>query len=223
MAVDDDSFRTELRNTKVLEGPFPDLDFDKFPELPHDSFKLWFREAVAAGVKEPHAMTVSTVDDQGHPDARVLILKNVDARGWQFAVKSDSPKGRQLAGNGHAALTFYWPQLARQIRLKGRAIELPKAESAADYKARPPASRISAVASNQSELLLDRDALTRNFAETELEMSKDTMLGVDKWRVFTVAADAVEFWQGEASRLHQRLQYVYDKDEDKWQRHFLWP
>ncbi|KAM3504745.1 hypothetical protein MY11210_008247 [Beauveria gryllotalpidicola] len=104
MAIDDDSFRTELRNTKVLEGPFPDLDFDKFPENPHDSFKLWFREAVAAGVREPHAMTVSTVDDQGHPDARILILKNVDARGWQFAVKSDSPKGKQLASTGRMRL-----------------------------------------------------------------------------------------------------------------------
>lgn len=90
----DDSFRIELRNTKVLEGPFPDLDFNTFPETPHDAFKLWFHEAVSAGVKEPHAMTLSTVDESGYPDARVLILKNVDARGWHFAVKADSPKGK---------------------------------------------------------------------------------------------------------------------------------
>lgn len=223
MTINDDSFRTELRNTKVLEGPFPDLDFDKFPEIPHDAFKLWFHEAVAAGVREPHAMTLSTVDDQGHPDARVLILKNVDARGWHFAVKSDSPKGKQLAGNGHAALTFYWPQLARQIRLKGRAIELPEAESALDYQARPIESRISAVASDQSEVLFDRDTLIQNLAETKLKMSKDAMSGVEKWRVYTVAPDTVEFWQGEASRLHNRLQYTYNEGEDKWQKNLLWP
>ncbi|KAJ5620530.1 pyridoxamine 5'-phosphate oxidase [Penicillium lagena] len=223
MAVDDDSFRTELRNTKVLEGPFPDLDFDTFPETPHESFKLWFHEAIAAGVREPHAMTLSTTDDQGHPDARVLILKNVDARGWHFAVKSDSPKGKQLAGNGHAALTFYWPQLARQIRLRGRAVEAPATESALDYKARPIESRICAVASDQSGVLLDRDALTQNLADTELKMSKDPMSGVEKWRVYIVVADTVEFWQGEANRLHKRLQYVHNKGEDKWQKHFLWP
>ncbi|KAJ5117516.1 pyridoxamine 5'-phosphate oxidase [Penicillium atrosanguineum] len=168
-------------------------------------------------------MTVSTVDDQGCPDARVLILKNVDSRGWHLAVKSDSPKGKQLAENGHAALTFYWPQLARQVRLKGRAIKLPEAESASDYQARPIESRISAVASVQSEILCDREALARNIVETELVLSENPLSGVKKWQLYAVAAHAVEFWQGDASRLHQRLQYVFDKDEGKWQKHLLWP
>lgn len=132
--INDNTFRTELRNTKVLEGPFPDPpNFNTFPSTPHESFKLWFHEAVAAGVREPHAMTVSTVDNQGYPDARVLILKNVDSRGWHFAVKRNSPKGKQLAENPRAALTFYWPQVARQVRLRGRAVELSEEESAADY------------------------------------------------------------------------------------------
>ncbi|KAJ5893107.1 pyridoxamine 5'-phosphate oxidase [Penicillium tannophilum] len=219
----DDSFRTELRNTKVLEGPFPDLDFDTFPETPHDAFKLWFHEAVSAGVKEPHAMTLSTVDESGYPDARVLILKNVDARGWHFAVKADSPKGKQLHSNGRAALTFYWPQVARQIRLRGRAIALSDEESAIDFQSRPLASRISAVASKQSEILSGRSALTRNLAETEAKMAEDPLMGVNKWRVYAVLPDVVEFWQGSDTRLHQRLQYMYMEDEDKWQRNLLWP
>ncbi|KAJ5123716.1 pyridoxamine 5'-phosphate oxidase [Penicillium atrosanguineum] len=223
MAANDDAFRTELRNTKVLEGPFTDPNFDTFPETPHEAFKMWFHDAVTAGVREPHAMTLSTVDTEGCPDARVLILKNVDSRGWHFAVKADSPKGKQLAENGHAALTFYWPQLARQIRLKGRAIELPEAESALDFQARPLESRISAVASDQSEVLFDRKTLTRKLVETELSLSKDPLSGVKKWRVYAVAAHTVEFWQGEASRLHKRLQYVYIEDEGKWQKHLLWP
>ncbi|KAJ6084578.1 pyridoxamine 5'-phosphate oxidase [Penicillium sp. IBT 16267x] len=221
--TNDDSFRAELRNTKVLEGPFPTLDFDTFPETPHDAFKLWFHEAVTAGVKEPHAMTLSTVDQSGYPDARVLILKNVDARGWHFAVKADSPKGKQLNHNGRASLTFYWPLVARQIRLKGKAIALSEEESALDYQSRPLASRISAVASNQSQILPGRDALTRKLAETGTGMADDPLMGVKKWRVYAVLPDAVEFWQGSDTRLHQRLQYVYKEDEDKWQRYLLWP
>lgn len=223
MATDDDLFRTELRNTKVLEGPFMDPNFDTFPETPHEAFKMWFHEAVTAGVREPHSMTISTVDNQGCPDARVLILKNVDSRGWHFAVKADSPKGKQLAENGHAALTFYWPQLARQVRVKGRAIELPEAESALDYQARPFESRVAAVASNQSEVLCDREELTRKLAETKSIMSKDPLSGVKQWRVYAVAAHAVEFWQGDASRLHKRLQYIHDDDKGQWQKHLLWP
>ena len=223
MATDDQSFRNELRSTKVLEGPFPALDFDTFPESPQDAFKLWFHEAVEAGVREPHAMTLSTVDSEGCPDARVLILKNVDSRGWHFAVKADSPKGQQLAGNGHAALTFYWPQLARQIRVRGRAVKASEAESARDFESRPVDSRVSAVASDQSKVLSDRGALTERLAQAKMKMSKDPMAGVEKWQVYAVAPDAVEFWQGEASRLHQRLQYVYNTAESRWQKNLLWP
>ncbi|KAJ5658972.1 pyridoxamine 5'-phosphate oxidase [Penicillium longicatenatum] len=221
--TNNESFRAELRSTKVLEGPFPDLDFDTFPETPHDAFKLWFHEAVTAGVKEPHAMTLSTVDESGSPDARVLILKNIDARGWHFAVKADSPKGKQLQKDGRAALTFYWPQVARQIRLKGKAMALSDEESALDYQSRPLASRISAVASNQSEVLSGRDALIRNLAETEAKMAENPLRGVEKWRVYALLPDAVEFWQGSDTRLHQRLQYVYKADGDKWHRNLLWP
>lgn len=168
-------------------------------------------------------MTLSTVDESGYPDARVLILKNVDTRGWHFAVKADSPKGKQLHSNGRAALTFYWPQVARQIRLRGRAIALSDEESAIDFQSRPLASRISAVASKQSEVLSGRSALTGNLAETEAKMAENPLLGVNKWRVYAVLPDVVEFWQGSDTRLHQRLQYLYKEDEDKWQRNLLWP
>ncbi|KAJ5679597.1 pyridoxamine 5'-phosphate oxidase [Penicillium macrosclerotiorum] len=221
--TDDNSFRVKLRSTKVLEGPFPEVNFETFPGNPHDAFKLWFDEALEAGVREPHAMTVSTVDDQGWPDARVLILKNVDARGWHFAIKADSPKGKQLAANSHAALTFYWPQLARQVRLRGKAIELPEAECVQDYNSRPLASKISAMASRQSEILLNQETLRQSVVETEAHFSKDPSLGAKKWKVYAVTPEAVEFWQGDASRLHKRLQYVYDATDNKWQKHGLWP
>ncbi|KAJ5935786.1 pyridoxamine 5'-phosphate oxidase [Penicillium verhagenii] len=218
-----ESFRTDLRNTKVLQGPFPVLNFDTFPETPHDAFKQWFHEATDAGVREPHAMTLSTVDENGYPDARVLILKNVDDRGWHFAVKADSPKGKQLQMNGRAALTFYWPQVARQIRVKGTAIALSDEESALDYQSRPLASRISAVASNQSEVLPDWEELTRNLAETKLKMSENHLVGVTQWRVYAVLPTIVEFWQGSDTRLHRRLRYSYKHEQNEWQRDLLWP
>jgi pyridoxamine 5'-phosphate oxidase len=221
--MSDESFRTELRNTKVLEGPFPPLDFTTFPPTPQEAFKNWFHEAITAGVREPHAMTVSTVDEEGCPDARVLILKNVDSRGWHFAIKADSPKGKQLAANGAAALTFYWPLLARQVRVRGVAVALPAQESVADYRARPVASKISAVASEQSDVLLDKMDLETRLVDTEEALKMNPMAGVEKWRVYAVDAGAVEFWQGDSSRLHQRLRYVWSKDDCQWVKQLLWP
>ncbi|KAJ5102520.1 hypothetical protein N7532_003049 [Penicillium argentinense] len=223
MSADDDSFRIELRNIKVLEGPSLELDIDNLPDTPQDAFKSWFHEAVKAGVREPHAMTVSTVDKEGYPDARVLILKNVDSRGWHFAVNADSPKGKQLANNGRAALTFYWPHLARQVRLKGKAFTLPEKENAQDFRDRPLASRISAVASKQSEILPDRKALSQSLAETEAIMAKDPFAGVKKWVVYAVVPDSVEFWQGDSSRLHKRVQFVRNQNETSWKKNMLWP
>ncbi|KAJ5929806.1 pyridoxamine 5'-phosphate oxidase [Penicillium verhagenii] len=172
---------------------------------------------------EPHAMTLSTVDENGYPDARVLILKNVDDRGWHFAVKADSPKGKQLQKNGRAALTFYWPQVARQVRVKGKAIALSDEESAVDYQSRPLASRISAVASDQSEVLPEWEELARNLAETKLKMSENPLIGVNKWRVYAVLPTIVEFWQGSETRLHRRLRYSYKDEQNEWQRDLLWP
>ncbi|KAJ5387445.1 hypothetical protein N7509_009986 [Penicillium cosmopolitanum] len=113
------AFRTILRKTKVLQGPFHPLSITNTPATPHTFFKEWYQEALDSNILEPHAMTLSTIDSSGYPDARVLILKNLDSRGWHFAIKADSPKGQQLANNPRAALTFYWPAMARQIRVRG--------------------------------------------------------------------------------------------------------
>ncbi|KAJ5234126.1 uncharacterized protein N7469_003294 [Penicillium citrinum] len=217
-----ESFRTELRRTKVLEGPFLDLNINTLPSTPHETFKAWFHEAVELGVREPHAMTVSTVDEEGYPDARVLILKNVDERGWHFAIKADSPKGKQLTKTGRAALTFYWPDLARQIRIKGKAAPLPDEESAQDYKDRPVESRISAIASRQSEVLPGPEILQESLAKTADLLKEDPFAGVTKWRVYAVAPEMVEFWQGDSSRLHKRVQFQQTK-EGNWQKQMLWP
>ncbi|CAM1508155.1 Fc.00g050030.m01.CDS01 [Cosmosporella sp. VM-42] len=168
-------------------------------------------------------MTLSTVDERGWPDARVLILKNVDSRGWHFAVNADSPKGQQIAENSHVALTFYWPQIGRQIRLRGVASRLPDAECVQDFTARPLGSKVSAMATKQSRVLHDRDELLRAVDEAQKLMEEEPDQVLPKWTVYAVAPDVVEFWQGATDRLHKRLQYVPRRSGGEWQKQLLWP
>lgn len=223
MANTTDSLRAKLRHLSVLKGSVQDANLDALPDTPHAAFKVWLDKAIAEGVAEPHAMTLSTVDDKGWPDARVLILKNVDSRGWHFAIKADSPKGQQISTNQRVALTFYWPQQARQVRLRGQAVQLPEAECIQDFTARPLGSKVSAVASKQSQVMKSPEELARSLVEAQsmLEASPDhIMLG---WKVYAVAPDVVEFWQGKADRLHERLQYVRHVGEVGWEKQHLWP
>ncbi|NLF03886.1 MAG: pyridoxamine 5'-phosphate oxidase [Actinomycetales bacterium] len=131
-----DETRALLRTLPSLAGEPPALDLSALPEDPLDLFLAWLGEAVHAGVPEPHAMTLSTVSDDG-VDARVLLLKDVDERGWAFASERSSAKGVQLAARPAAALTFWWQPLARSVRVRGPVVEAPPEESLADLRARP--------------------------------------------------------------------------------------
>ncbi|MDB5487643.1 MAG: pdxH, partial [Reyranella sp.] len=116
--------RDKLRALKSLPGPFPAFDPAAAPADPRDLFSSWLEAAIDAGIREPHAMTLSTVDEDGHPDARILILKNLDEAGWHFATTRTSPKGRQIEASPRAALTFYWQPLGRQVRISGAVVDL---------------------------------------------------------------------------------------------------
>ncbi|KAI5467938.1 putative pyridoxamine 5'-phosphate oxidase [Mariannaea sp. PMI_226] len=225
MADSNPSLRTLIRNLKVLQGSqdAADASFDGFPDLPHEAFKIWLLNAIDQCVPEPHAMTVSTVDQDGWPDARVLILKNVDSRGWHFAVKADSPKGRQIESNNRVALTFYWPQLARQVRIQGNAVALPEAECSEDFDARPFESKVSALASKQSQVLEAPSDLSDRITEARALLEKDPKGGQLGWKVYAVQPTNVEFWQGSKDRLHRRLQYKLDPNEREWKKQALWP
>lgn len=237
----DTDVRTLLRNLPSLKGPYAPVDWAAFPATPQDAFVAWLRDAIAVGGKtaaasatpyEPHAMTVSTVDPDGLPDARVLILKNVDDNGWHFAVKAASPKGRQLKANPVCALTFYWSQLGRQVRIRGKALPLPAEACAADFLARPLASRVSAVASPQSEVMADpeksQQELSEKTAEAQALFDEDPEYVSPGWLVYAVAPTDVEFWQGATDRQHQRLRYVKEDskaetDPVTWRKERLWP
>lgn len=215
--------KDRLRKIPSLEAPLPDTEFSAFPATPHAAFALWLEEAVDCGVREPHAMTLSTTDENGWPDARVLILKNVDARGWHFAIKAGSPKARQIDGQPRVALTFYWPTLGRQIRLRGLATALPAKECAEDFLGRPVASRISAIASRQSEVLEHDQELAQRIAEAQAFLASQPDYVAPDWRGYAVAPAVVEFWQGTTDRNHKRLRYRLGADGVTWETARLWP
>jgi len=222
MAQQNDAMRTMLRNLKVLEGPFLNANLDTLPDTPQAAFVVWFEEVVKAGVKEPHAMTLSTVDEQGRPDARVLILKNVDNRGWHFAIKSSSPKGHQIAGNSHVALTFHWREIGRQVRIRGKAVKLAEEECFQDFTERPLSSKVIAIASKQSQVLHDSDELALSVEQAKSAMANEPEKFLPAWAVYAVRPESVELWQGAKDRLHKRLQFV-SRPDGSWEKQHLWP
>jgi pyridoxamine 5'-phosphate oxidase len=217
------SVRQWLRGIEVFTGQLGEFDPDAAPEDPIELFLDWLREAIATRVPDPHSMTVSTADEDGRPDARVLILKNVDAHGWQFGANLDSPKGRELTAQPHAALTFYWPTLGRQVRVRGPVIAESAEASAADLLARSPSARAEALLGRQSTHL---DSLETRDTELKASLARveaDPSLITPLWTLYTVAATQVEFWQAAKDRNHNRLRYERDGRDGAWRRHLLWP
>ncbi|GIF70922.1 pyridoxamine 5'-phosphate oxidase [Asanoa siamensis] len=205
----------------MFARPLPSFVPDETPDHPDALFVAWLGEAIAAGVVEPHAMTLSTVDADGLPDARVLILKDVDDRGWQFATSATSAKGRQIAARPAAALGFYWREQGRQVRVRGTVAALDPQTSADDFRARPDDSRVASLASTQSEVLPDPADLERALTASAATIAADPDTPSPDHTVYAVTPVAVEFWQGDATRRHVRLRYR--RDGDVWQKELLWP
>jgi pyridoxamine 5'-phosphate oxidase len=134
-----DSFRRQLRALPDFPADLPGFDPDTAPTDPAELFRQWLDEALAAGESQPHAFSLATVDGNGQPSSRMLILKNIDDDGWHFATARTSRKGRALSANPRAALNFYWPSLGRQVRVAGSVVELSDAASARDWAERPRA------------------------------------------------------------------------------------
>lgn len=213
--------RQYLRDLPVFDGELPGFEPAATPADPVTCFLGWLAAAVGAGVCEPHSMTLSTIGEDGIPSARVLLLKNVDADGWQFAVHGASPKGRELALNGIAALTFYWPDQARQVRVRGTVRAESAASSAADFLARSEGSRASAMSGLQSTPLDDRSSIDIAAKEALERLAREPGLVVSEWILYTLRAEHVEFWQGDKDRKHTRVRY--ERDGDSWTKQLLWP
>jgi pyridoxamine 5'-phosphate oxidase len=186
----------------IGKGSLDEHDVDPDPLA---QFGKWFGEALREERGEPSAMALATVGAEGRPSARMVLLKGFDARGFVFYTNYESRKSRELAQNAQASLLFYWAELERQVRIEGLVARVTAAESDAYYETRPPGARIGAWASPQSEVL-DRTALQARVAE----MTRRHGLHPPRppyWGGYRLAPEAFEFWQGQPSRLHDRLRY----------------
>jgi pyridoxamine 5'-phosphate oxidase len=188
------------------------LEESELAEDPFAQFQLWFDAAVAANLPEPNAMTLATATKDGRPSARMVLLKQVDDRGFVFFSNYESRKGKELAENPRAALIFFWVELERQVRVEGTVEHVSADVSAEYFHSRPPGSQLGSAASYQSQVISGREVLEQRVAELEAEYPDSEIPLPDFWGGFRVVPEAVEFWQGRVNRLHDRLRYRKDED-----------
>ena len=208
-----------LRNEYHGEG----IDLGNFAENPIVQFERWMEEAIAHNVKEPNAVHLATVDPSGRPSGRIVLLRDFSERGFSFFTNYNSRKGEDLQQNNNASMTFFWSELYRQVRLGGKVYRLPAEESDAYFRSRPRESQISAVASQQSRVLANRELLEKIADELDAKYRDRPVPRPDDWGGYYLVPDYVEFWQGREHRLHDRLQYIRSTPEGGWTIRLLYP
>ncbi len=213
--------RDLLRSLRVFEGDLPTLDPDDVAPTPEAMFVRWLREAADAGVREPHAVTVATADAGGRPSSRVVVLHDVRDGAWLFATDARSRKAVDVAQNPRAALSFYWREQARQVRLAGPVHDLGPEASAADFLARSPASRAAGLATRPGEPLGSVAELETAMAGALARVEREPGTVLAQWTLLAVVPDEAEFWQGDPRRAHTRL--VYRRGGAGWERGLVWP
>lgn len=200
-----------------------ELDENRSSSAPLEQFGAWLDEAIRVDVPEPSAMTLATIDADGRPSTRIVLLKGYDARGLVWYTNRKSRKGLELASNPQAALQFHWVEMERVVRIEGKVGFVDDAESDAYFASRPLASRIGAWASPQSQVIAGRGTLVAKAAEYGLKFGINPPRP-PHWGGYRLVPDRWEFWQGRKSRLHDRLRYRHAAADDaQWLRERLAP
>lgn len=211
----------QLKTLKTLTGTLTEFDLAKLPSDPQCLFKKWLQFAIKEKVAEPHVMTLATSDEQGFPDARSVVLLNVDNNGWHFATSASSPKGRQISKQPHAALSFYWAGIGRQVRLRGSVSKIDRASAASDFLSRSETSRATILAGRQSEVLVSSDERHEIISGKIRDLRANPKLDFPMWTIYALAPSQVEFWQANIERQFSRFRY--QKSDHGWSLDRLWP
>jgi pyridoxamine 5'-phosphate oxidase len=213
------------RTTSILRNEYHGTGIDPgdFAEDPILQFERWMEDAIAHKVSEPNAVHLATADADGRPSGRIVLLRDFSERGFSFFTNYSSRKGEELDRNNHAAMTFFWNELYRQVRIGGQVYRLPVEESDAYFRSRPRQSQISALVSQQSRELETREMLERMAAEAEEKYRDMPVPRPEAWGGYYLVPDYVEFWQGREHRLHDRLQYIRSAPDGGWTMRLLYP
>jgi pyridoxamine 5'-phosphate oxidase len=199
-----------------------DLDVKDVMKDPIEQFEKWFLEATHSGVPEPNAMNLSTVNADGKPTSRIVLLKGIEDQKFIFYTNYQSQKGRELESNPACALTFFWPELERQVRIEGNALRVEEKKSTEYFQSRPRGSQVGAWSSPQSTVIESREILEER--KTKIEEKFDGLPVLPKphqWGGFEIDPTMFEFWQGRPSRLHDRIQFI--KVDNTWRVQRLAP
>ena len=202
--------------------PLTDSDFTAAQE-PFDLFRQWFADAKASEPNDPNAMALATVDPEGMPDVRMVLMKGYDEQGFVFYTNTGSAKGTQLLASRKAAIVFHWKSLHRQVRVRGPIEQVSDAEADAYFQSRPRDSRIGAWASQQSRPLESRFALEKAVAVNAAKYAVGTVPRPPHWTGFRIMPVAIEFWHDRPFRLHDRITFSRAEPNGDWTKHRLYP